>query len=303
MTRNTLVLLSTTIGPMTAAERLRGRYMRAPDGHEDGTGGDGGGGGGDLSSLDLPDTLDTLSGLPTKLHGLYVKDGEKFTYKDPAALRNALETTRTERNQLRQKAGAANQLEELGLTLDEVKELKQQRDDAEQARLKKEGDFESLKQQIEDNFATKEKGWQDREGKLLKALERTMVDADARAVLAEEDLQGNPTLLLPHIRGRVKIVETDDGFERQVLLPDGKTPMLNAESKPATLRDLFVELKAKQEFGGAFKGVNHSGGGTPPNGGGGGTPPAGTKRSEMSAIQRVQFIEKNGQDAYLKLPA
>jgi FtsZ-binding cell division protein ZapB len=295
-------LMAGHIRLLTAAERAKGRPMRAPDGHGEG-GGEGGGGGGGLDLAALPDSLDDINAVPERLRGLYVKEGEKFVYKDPAALRNALETTRTERNTYRQRAGVAAELEGLGLTIDEIRQLKEQRDNAETERLKKEGDFDSLKEQLETNFQNKEKGWQERERKLLKALETNMVDADARAVLAEEDLQGNPTLLLPHIRGRVKLVETDDGFERQVLTPDGKSPMLNADSKPATLRDLFTELKAKPEFSGAFKGVNQSGGGTPPNGGGGGTPPAGSKRSEMTPLQRVSYIEQHGQEAYLKLPA
>lgn len=309
-------LLASTIGLMTAAERSKGRYMRAPDGHDGGDGGAGGGGGGSGassssgggggSSIDianLPDTLDDINAVPAKLQGLYVKEGDKYIYKDPVALRSALDNVRSERNSLRTRAAGLSELENLGLSIDDVKALKADRDKAEQDRLKKEGDFETLRGQMEENHNKTIKKHEEREKKLYMQLERTMVDADARAVLADAELQGNPTLLLPHIRGRVKIVETDEGFERQVLLPDGKTPMLNAENKPATLRDLFLELKAKPEFQGAFKGVNQSGGGSPPNGGGGGAPPAGTKRSEMTALQRVQFIEKNGQDAYLKLPA
>jgi hypothetical protein len=81
--------------------------------------------------------------------------------------------------------------------------------------------------------------------------------------------------------------------------------MLNGENKPATLKDLFLEMKGKPEYAGAFKGVNNSGGGAPPNGSGGkgGAPEGQKKRSEMSNLEKVTYIRQHGQAEYEKLPA
>src|SRR5882672_10937772 len=57
--------------------------------------------------------------------------------------------------------------------------------------------------------------------RLLAILERKVVDASATAAIAK--LKGVPELLLPHIKSRVKVVESGDDFVGRVLADDGKT--------------------------------------------------------------------------------
>jgi hypothetical protein len=301
---------SASIGGMTAAERQMGRYMRAPDGHEGdgggagGAGGGSGGGGTGTGTIDLPDTLDTLDTLPAKLRPLYIKDDVtgKFNLDDVGSLRNAVGHIKNENKSLKGKMSQFKELENLGLSPDQIKQMAADRQSAEEKRLKDEGDFNALKQQLEENFNKEKNGWQGREQKLVGTISKILVDDAARAVLTDPSVDGNPTLLLPLIRDRVKVTETDDGFGLQVLRPDG-APMLNPQNEPATLKDLFLEMKAKPEYAGAFRGVNQSGSGAPNGQGGDGGAIGSKKRSEMSTPEKVAFIAKNGQDAYFKLPA
>lgn len=299
---------SPVLGRMSAAEHAAGRYLRAPDGHGDssggGTGGGGGSGGGGVTvtlSGDLPASLDTLDAIPAPLRPLYRKgDDGKFALDDIDSLRSVVGNIKNENKSLKGKVGQYKELEELGLTPEQIKQLKAEADAAQEKKLKDEGDFNSLKQQLEENLGKEKEKWTGREKKLVGTINKILVDDAARATLADPEIEGNPTLLLPLIRDRVKVTETDDGFNLQVLRSDG-APMLNSKNEPATLKDLFLEMRGKPEYAGAFKGVNQSGGGAPSGGNGGGVP--GTKpRSKMNAAEKAAFISKNGADAYLSLP-
>jgi len=291
---------------MLPSEVAAGRYLRAPEGH------DGGDGGTPTPSptptptpspsVSIESRVTTLDSVPEPLRKFYRQDGNAFILDDPDELRGHLKNIKDENKTIKGKLSQLKELEALGLTPEEAKNLVEERRQAEENRLKEEGNFEKLRQQMEENFGTKEKEWTGREQKLIGTISKILVDDQARAVLADPEIDGNPTLLLPLIRDRVKVTETDDGFDLQVLRSDG-APMLNKENQPASLKDLFLELKEKPEYAGAFKGVNQSGGGAPTGGGGGGGAPGGQKpRSKMSNIEKVKFIREHGQKAYDALP-
>lgn len=287
-------------GPMTASERRLGRYLRAPEGHE---GGDGGGSGGGGSQMDIPTSVDSLDALPVALRPFYIEKDGKHVLDDIQALRGTVTNIKNENRSIKGRLSQYSEFDGLGLTIEEVKQLKQARDDAATQRAKDEGDFTALKDQMETNHQNEINTYKSRETKLLGTVQKLLVDDAARAVLAEKDVEGNPTLLLPLIRDRVKVTETDDGFLLEVLREDG-VPMLNSQNKAASLKDLFLEMKGREEFAGAFKGSGQSGGGAPTGQGGqGGGAPGSMKRSEMSNAQKAVYIKQHGQDAYFKLPA
>jgi hypothetical protein len=78
---------------------------------------------------------------------------------------------------------------------------------------------------------------------------------------------------------------------------DGSTAY-GANNQPMTLSDKINSLKSDANYSGLFKPDGAGGSGTPPNSGGGNS---GQKRSEMSHSDKGAFIEKHGNDAYLKL--
>lgn len=279
------------LGGRTAAERATGRLMRAPDDHPGG-------------GFDFPETVDSLDGVPERARPLYVKDEAtgKFKYDDVSSLKSALEHEKQQRRSLAQKNGTLAKWEKLGKTPEEIEGMLQQQAEAEQQRLKDSGDFDALKAQLETNHQSALAAKDERIGKLTKQIEKLLYSDQIKTVLSDKDVEGNPVLLMGPLRDRVKIEEDSETgeFRMTVLNADGH-PMLNSSNQPATLKDLALQFKSDENYAGAFKGVNQSGGGTP-NKSGGGAPINGKKRSEMSTTEKAAFVREHGADEYNKLP-
>jgi hypothetical protein len=111
-----------------------------------------------------------------------------------------------------------------------------------------------------------------------------LVNGEARRVLEDDELEGNVTLLLPHIHKQVEVVK--DKHDGKVLyksvVKDDETgePRLGTGGKDFTIRDLAIDMRNSPEFAGAFKGTGASGSGAPP---GGGTRSSGTTTSSAGA--------------------
>ncbi|XBT42127.1 hypothetical protein ABNP32_16050 [Pseudomonas viridiflava] len=103
---------------------------------------------------------------------------------------------------------------------------------------------------------------------------------------------GSAKALLPHIERRLSVEQRDGKPTVVVLDPAGK---LSA----ATLDELKAEFTNDPAFGPLIAGSKASGGGAGGAGKGGG---AAQKRSEMTSVQKREYIEAHGQEAYLKLP-
>jgi hypothetical protein len=102
------------------------------------------------------------------------------------------------------------------------------------------------------------------------ALERQLVDAAATAEIASQ--RGAATLLLPHVRSALQVVEDEGGnFAVRVVDADG-TPRRDPRGGFMTVKDLIGEMRRSQDFARAFDGAGASGGGMSPKGAGGGMP-------------------------------
>jgi hypothetical protein len=128
-------------------------------------------------------------------------------------------------------------------------------------------------------------------------IEKLLIDSAATAALAEA--KGSVDLLLPHIRSAAKVVEKDGGFAVEIVGPDG-SPKVNSKGDTMTIKELVAEMRNSEVFGRAFDATGQSGTGKVP-GGSGGTGGA-LKRSQMSAVEKGEYISKHGQEAFLKLP-
>lgn len=96
--------------------------------------------------------------------------------------------------------------------------------------------------------------------------------------------------------GRLEFNE--DGTPK-VMTSDGKPMIGSGSDHGATLVDLAKELAEAKPY--AVRDDGKSGSGKQP-GSNGGTPSGAQKRSEMGAMAKADYIRKNGQDAYNKLP-
>jgi DNA-binding transcriptional MerR regulator len=292
-------VMSAALGPMSMAERTSGRYMRGPDGHPDGTPTPSP----SPSPFSFPETIDSLDGVPAQARPLYVeKDDGKFHYDDISSLRSALEHERNNNKTTKGQLANLKKFGDLGVDADEIKQILSEREENKNKQMRDAGDFDSMKEQLVDNHNKELSTKDQRIANLTKHIEKIMVSDHAKTVLADADIQGNPTLLLPVIRDRVAVTETEDGdFQLVVRRADGK-PMLNGKSEPASLKDMVMELRNSSDYAGAFKGVNQQGGGAPNIQGQGGGAPDGLTRRTMTVKQKTAYINEHGQAEYEKIP-
>jgi hypothetical protein len=241
----------------------------------------------------LPAIADTLDAVPEAAREFYeAKDG-KFALKiaggdDVTGLKTALQR---ERQAAKDAAKAAKQFADLGLTPEEIAELKAAKDAEAEERAKRTGEFESFKAQQAKALAAKD----DELARTRGRLETVLRDREAATAIAEA--KGRAKLLLPHITAQTRVV--DDAV--RVVGADGQV-RYNPQGLPMTVAELVAEMRADEAFGPAFEGSGASGSGAPPIGGTGGT---GTVRSRagLSDAEKSAFIAQHGFAAYKALPA
>lgn len=149
----------------------------------------------------------------------------------------------------------------------EFKRLKDAAEEAEAKRAAAAGDFETLKKQLVDNH-TKQIGEKDSKiGKLTKALERRLIQAELTKAIAAK--KGDPELLLPYAERFARTKETDDDYEAYLVDAAGNQRFSDGQATPMTF-DAFVEQELMTKFPRAFDGTGSSGGGAAKSAPGGG---------------------------------
>lgn len=243
-------------------------------------------------------TVDDLDGVDEGLRGFYVEKDGKYQLdvagvEDTGGLKSALQKERASRSELEKQTKA---WASLGKSPEEIAELVKAAEQAETTKAEKAGEWDKLKAQMNDSHAKAIADKDNEIGNMRKALETHLVDAQATAAIAAA--KGVPELLLPHVKSHVKV--SDENGNYTVAVVDAKgDPRVNGKGEPLTIADLVEEMKQSEIFGRAFEGSGHSGSGKLPSNAGGGTT---TKRSQMTASDKADFIEKHGQEAFLKLP-
>lgn len=166
--------------------------------------------------------------------------------------------------------------------------------DAEEA-ARKAGDVEGLEKSWSEKFARREAELtaelETTNSSLLGQIRDLTVGRTATELATALAVQGSAAVLLPHIERRLS-VEQRDGKPTVVVLD--KAGKLSA----TTLDELKAEIANDAAFAPLIAGSKASGGGAQGSKGGG----AAQKRSEMTPVQKREFIQSHGQDAYLKLP-
>ena len=125
---------------------------------------------------------------------------------------------------------------------------------------------------------------------------------DSAVISALNEMKGNVNLLLPHVKGLMRLVEEDGQFVARVVDETG-TVRVNGEGKPITAKELVSEMRDQDSFAAAFAADVKSGGGTPAGDGGSGARgktgaiPADLKRAAMTPRQKVDFINVHGHPA------
>jgi len=140
---------------------------------------------------------------------------------------------------------------------------------------------ETKNKQLMDDLTTKHK-------EVVTGLEKSVTDT--RGQLHEEivtskitraihEADGNVELLLPHVKNQVRMAQATDGKFIPEVVYENQTPRIgDTDGNPMTITQLIGEMKGKDVFAGAFKGVNSNGSGNRGDNNSTGTKtPAGTK--------------------------
>jgi hypothetical protein len=91
------------------------------------------------------------------------------------------------------------------------------------------------------------------------ALERQLVDN--AAIQAISSAEGNQNLLLPHVKGSLKMIEDADGEFKAIVVDSQGNPRMNAENhgNQFTIKELVAEMQANKDFAPAFRNTNAGG--------------------------------------------
>lgn len=225
--------------------------------------------------MSLKFEIDSLDGLDETQKAFYVEKDGKYRLavdglpepEDTASLKSALQK---ERKAAADAAKRAKQYEGLGLSAEEIAELVEARKKAEEDKAKNAGEWDKLKNQLNEKHQNELKQRDQSVASMKATLEKYLINSQAVSAIAAE--KGIPELLLPHVQRFTRVVEQDGEYAVQIVDAKGD-PRINAKGEPLTISDLIQEMKADVKvFGRAFEGSGQSGSGTQPNSGSGGTP-------------------------------
>ena len=247
--------------------------------------------------------LDTIDNLDEALKALYTKKADGKFYLDADV--DVEELTKQVRTSNLEAMNRRKELEawsKLGLSAEEIEQLKKDKEDREAKDAEKKGEWEKLKEQIVTQHNAEKEKWSKREKDLFGQLRSVLVDNAALQAISSE--KGSPDLLLPIIHKHADMIE-ENGTLQVRILDDKGAPRVNAKGEFLTIADLVSEFKSSEKFGRAFEATGKGGSGADPASGrsggnsGGGVP---LTRSAMSVAQKAEYAEKHGMDAYRALP-
>lgn len=158
-----------------------------------------------------------------------------------------------------------------GVDPEEFKRLKAASEEADRKKAAAEGDFKSLEKQMAERHQAELAAKEGRIGKLNKALEKRLIDAQLTTHLAEQGAKPEFLRLLKLEGARyLKVVETDDDYVEQVIDPaSGARLVADGNGTPMSVADLIGKT-LKTQYPDAFTGTGSSGGGAAKSNAGGG---------------------------------
>lgn len=203
--------------------------------------------------------VETLDNIPEPLREMYAEaDGGGYQLQvegieDTTGLKTALQK---ERENARKAAAQAKQWERIGKTPDEIAEMLEAQSNPPKPTK---DESAALREQFQKQLAAKD----EQIGTVKKTLEKQLVDAAAVQAIAAAN--GIPELLLPHVKSRVRVIESEGEYRVQVLDSNG-TPLINNKGSDMTITELVSEMRQSDVFAPAFRGSGAQGSGTPPFG-------------------------------------
>jgi hypothetical protein len=230
-------------------------------------------------------TIESLTAVPTHFQPWFEKSGEGYALKADYrphgdqfnGLTRNLKTTRTSLTKVNKESadrrGALSAFEGIIAALPEDKRtadgLAAHLQDLETraAAGGKKGEeaarqIENIKTEMAKSHAVEVGKWKSQTESLETEINSYLVDNVAMAEIMA--LKGVPQLLMPVIKGRVKVQKGDDGKRQVVVLNDKGEARFNGSGDPLSIADYVKELQADATYGRAFEKSVKDGGGTQP---------------------------------------
>lgn len=230
--------------------------------------------------MSLKYELDSLEGVDESVSALYEKSGDKFRLKVEGV------------PQGEDVSGLKAKVSELLAESKESKRKAKEAEDAAQAAAdeaaRKGGNVEALEKSWKDKLSKREAELSDAIKSRDSQLYDLTVNAEARRIASDLAVPGSADVLVPHIKSRLK-------YE------DGKLAVLDNEGKPSAMTpdELSKEIASNKAFAPLIVATHATGGGASGSKGAGG---ANLNRASMSPAEKREYIDKHGQESYLKLP-
>lgn len=147
-----------------------------------------------------------------------------------------------------------------GIDPEEFKNLKTAAEKAEREKQEGAGNWKALETQLLKKMEDERTAWDGERKKLRGALDNHLIDAAALAELSKHS--DAPTLLLPHIKRQMQVIEQDGQFHARIVDNQGNVRIgKGAGSAPMTLAELMDEMRQSNDYALAFRGTGSSGGG------------------------------------------
>jgi hypothetical protein len=216
----------------------------------------------------LQAVVESLDGIDENLRDLYVeRDDGKYALdadgvEDVTGLKRSLQAARADAAKARKRVPE-------DFDPERWEQLQALEEEFQKGKLsdKQREEFDSLKRQLQDQHKKELAKYEQRAAQLQDALRRELVTSRAAQALAKA--KGSVKLLLPHIERHATVVEQDGQFVPVVTDEQGHT-RIGEGGNNMTFDELVAEMRASNDYAGAFEGTGSSGGGAVRSAAGGG---------------------------------
>lgn len=242
--------------------------------------------------------VDSVDSLPVEAKALYTKNAEGKYVLDPV-MRKRLDTSglntalTTERKKAKELEKLVSGFRGLGLgetpeeALAAIQAAQDDADDGTPAGDKKVAKLEELraklKAEFEGTLKTEVSKREEQLNKMQRALQKNMVEREAIAALAKHE--GSQDLLLPHIVGRLGLVEDDNGNMAVRVLDKDGDPLSDGLGGFMSVDTFVANMRADAKYAVAFKASGKGGSGA--KGGQGKTGSSGGGSEGKSSVAKI----------------
>ena len=212
---------------------------------------------------------------------------------DPTdGLKSALQKEREARKALEKQARAYSGL---GLSPEEIAELKASREKAEEDKARAAGEWDKLREKLAEQHKSELTKLQEQLQSIAASEHEARIESGLKSALMEAGVTEEGASILPDIlKSRAKIEDENGKRVIKIMDADG-SPMIAKNGRDATFADLAAV--ASEKYPSLFKATTKPGSGTPPGGNSAGSTASQTVKASqlesMTAAQKAAYFKAN----------